>query len=76
MKFTTTYKLEDYILNTKWEDLPEAVQSRAKGCLIDLMGALISGSMSEQFRVGLASAGRMFGKGDVAVVGSSERQGN
>ena len=73
MKFTTTYKLEDYILNTKWEDLPEAVQSRAKGCLIDLMGALISGSMSEQFRVGLASAGRMFGKGDVAVVGSSER---
>ena len=22
MRFETTYKLEDYILNTKWEDLP------------------------------------------------------
>ena len=51
MKFTTDYKAEEYILNTKWEDLTEAVQKRMKGCFIDLMGALISGSMSNQFRV-------------------------
>ena len=73
MKYTTTYKLEDYILNTKWEELPKAVRERAKGCLVDLMGALITGSMSEQFKVGLASADRMFGGGDIAVVGSEKR---
>ena len=26
MIFTTDYKLENYILNTKWEDLPVAAQ--------------------------------------------------
>ncbi|MBO5945132.1 MAG: MmgE/PrpD family protein, partial [Clostridia bacterium] len=73
MNFTTTYKLENYILGTKWDSLPKEVKERAKGCLIDLMGALISGSMSEQFKVGLASAEAMFGKGDIAVVGSEKR---
>jgi len=73
MKFTTTYKLENFILNTQWEDLPLPVRERARGCLIDLMGALISGSMSEQFKVGLVSAEKMFGKGDIAVVGSDKK---
>ena len=73
MKFTTTYKLENFILNTQWEDLPLPVRERAKGCLIDLMGALISGSMSEQFEVGLASAEKMFGRGDIAVIGSNKK---
>ncbi|MBO7761881.1 MAG: MmgE/PrpD family protein [Clostridia bacterium] len=75
MKYTTTYRLEDYILGTEWDQLPPAVRERARGCLIDLMGALISGSMSEQFRVGLASAEAMFGTGEVAVVGSRKRFG-
>ncbi len=70
MTYTTTYQLENYILNTTWESLPAAVRERAKGCLVDLFGALISGSMSEQFRVGLTAAERMFGGGKVAVVGS------
>ena len=73
MKFTTTYKLENYILETHWSDLPHEVRTRTRGCLIDLMGALISGSMSEQFRVGLTSAERMYGTGNVAVVGSKKR---
>jgi len=73
MKFTTTYKLENFILNTQWEDLPLPVRERARGCLIDLMGALTSGSMSEQFKVGLVSAEKMFGKGDIAVVGSDKK---
>lgn len=40
MKFATTYKVEDFILNTRWEDLPEEVQTRMLGCFVDLMGAL------------------------------------
>lgn len=73
MKYTTTYKLEEYILNTKWENLPLDVRERVKGCLVDLMGALITGSMSEQFSVGLTLAEKTFGNGNVAVVGSNKK---
>lgn len=52
MKFETTYQLEDYILNTRWEELPEEVQRRAVDCGIDLMVALILGSRGEQFQNG------------------------
>ncbi len=34
MKFTTDYKLEKFILNTKWEDLPGEVH-RIAGARID-----------------------------------------
>lgn len=56
MLFTTDYKLENFILDTKWCNLPEAVQNRMKGCLLDLLGALIAGSKSSQAKVGFALA--------------------
>ena len=73
MVFSTDYKLEKFILETKWEDLPEAVQSRMRGCFVDLMGALLSGSMSEQFATGLKLAEELYGSGDIAVVGSDKK---
>ncbi|MBR5489236.1 MAG: hypothetical protein IKV72_05980, partial [Firmicutes bacterium] len=60
MRYETTYKLEDFVLNTQWEDLPKEVQERLKGCLVDLMGALVVGSRSDQFEVGLKVAETMF----------------
>jgi len=73
MNYKTDYRLEDYILNTTWETLPENLQERLRGCLIDLMGALIAGSVSSQFKVGMNLAEALYGKGDVAVVGSDKR---
>lgn len=73
MVFQTDYKLENFILNTSWESLPEEVQLRLRGCLIDLMGALIAGSLSSQFKVGLTLAERLYGTGDIAVVGSDKK---
>lgn len=73
MNFETTFKLENYILDTKWDTLPQEVQSRMKGCFIDLMGALIVGSKSAQFEVGLKLAKSLFGSGDIAVIGASEK---
>ena len=73
MVFSTDYKLEKFILETKWEDLPEAVQSRMRGCFVDLMGALLSGSMSEQFATGLKLAEELYGSGNIAVVGSDKK---
>lgn len=39
MIFKTDYKLESFILNTKWHNLPKEVQDRMRGCFIDLLGA-------------------------------------
>lgn len=52
MEFHTSYQLENYVLNTKWADLPAEVQDRAVVCGIDLMMALILGSHGEQFQNG------------------------
>lgn len=73
MKFETTYKLEEFILNTRWEDLPDMVKERIKGCFLDLLGALLIGSRSEQFKVGVRLARTLYGAGDIPVIGSGER---
>ena len=72
MNFKTDYKLENYILDTNWKNLPKEVQDRLKGCMIDLFGALIVGSKSQQFAAGLKLAKSIFGGGDIAVIGSGE----
>ena len=73
MRFETTYKLERFILDTEWDTLPLPVKERLKGCLIDLIGAMIIGSRSEQFKVGLRLAKALYGSGDIPVIGSSEK---
>ena len=73
MKFETTYKAEKFILNTRWDQLPEEVRTRMLGCFVDLMGALLIGSKSDQFRVGLSLAKKLYGAGDIPVVGSDEK---
>ncbi len=75
MKFETSYKLENFILNTKWESLPDEVKARMKGCFIDLLGALIAGSRSRQFEVGLKLAEKIYAKGDIAIIGTNTRLG-
>ena len=73
MTFETNYKLENFILETKWETLPENVKERIKGCFIDLTGALIAGSSSEQFRVGIKLAETLYGSGEIPVIGSEKK---
>lgn len=73
MLYTTDYQLEHFILNTEWEDLPQNVQDRLKGCFVDLMGALIIGSRSRQFEVGLKLAETIYGTGNIPVVGSDKK---
>ena len=62
MIFTTDYRLENYILQTQWKNLPAQVQERLKGCAVDLFGALLVGSRSRQFDAGLKLANSLFGK--------------
>ncbi|MBE6645264.1 MAG: MmgE/PrpD family protein [Ruminococcaceae bacterium] len=73
MNFITDYKLENFIIATRWEKLPEEVQTRLKGCFIDLMGALAVGSKSDQFKAGLALAEKIYGTGDISVIGTDKK---
>ncbi|MBR7117075.1 MAG: MmgE/PrpD family protein [Clostridia bacterium] len=73
MNFKTDYKLESFVLNIGWDKLSEEVKERMRGCFIDLMGAMLVGSKSEQFEVGLRLARSVYGKGDIAVIGTDER---
>lgn len=72
MKFETNYKLENYILNTQWNDLPEEVQARAVDCGIDLMIALILGSHGEQFQNGKRLASYIK-DGELEIPGCKDR---
>lgn len=72
MNFTTDYRLENFILETQWADIPTAVQERLRGCMLDLLGALVAGSGSGQFAAGLALARRAFRPGDIPVIGASD----
>lgn len=71
MEFITNYKLENYILNTKWEDFPEEVKERAVVCGIDLMMALILGSHGKQFENGKKLASQ-FKDGNIEIPGCDE----
>ena len=73
MIFKTDYKVENFIINAKWENLPEEVKERLKSCFIDLIGALIVGSKSQQFETGLALAEKIYGNGDIPVIGSEKK---
>ncbi len=73
MNFKTDYRLENFILNTKYNDVPIEVKERLNGCFLDLLGALIAGSKSKQFKAGLSLADKIGKSGSIAVIGSKEK---
>ncbi len=72
MRYETDYRLENFILDLRWEDLPADVQARMRCCLIDLIGALVTGSHSDPFEAGLKLAENYYLSGNVPVVGSEK----
>ncbi len=70
--FNIDYKVEDFILNTRWEDIPKAVQDRALVCSVDLMHALILGSCGKQYECGLRLARGMGAYGNIPVIGTKD----
>ena len=77
MTFKTDYRLEDYILGlgSRWEDFPEKVRERARGCAVDLMTALILGSRGRQFKAGVNLAKKLYREGNLPLPGTRERFG-
>lgn len=73
MIFYTDYRLEEFILNTSWDSLPELVRERMRGCFVDLLGALITGSTSKQAETGILLAEKLYGVGDIPVIGTEKK---
>ena len=71
MIFNEMYQMEEFLLNTQWQDLPEEVQQRAIDCGIDLMLALILGSHGEQFQNGLRLT-KYLKDGDLEIPGGEK----
>ena len=72
MKHTDNYRIEDYILQTKWEDFPPEVQQRAVVCAIDLFTALLLGSQGKQHQAGVKICKEYLSGGVIGVVGSKD----
>lgn len=70
MEFVTDYRVENYALNTCWEDFPEKVRNQIKMCGIDLTIALILGCHSQQFKIGEEIAQTYGLTGDIGIIGS------
>lgn len=75
MEFLVDYRLEDYILSTRWEDLPPQVQQRAVVCGIDLTMALLLGSYGQQYQVGITLAKENYKEGNIPLIQSKETFG-
>jgi 2-methylcitrate dehydratase PrpD len=60
-------RLQEFIVNLKWRDLPPQVQHQAKRCLLDAMGALIAGMETPVGTLMTAFAVEQF-KGDEARI--------
>lgn len=69
----TAEKLENYILNTKWEDFPKHVQERAITCTIDLFDVMISCSKTHMAKNGIKLSEDLFRNGSIPVVGTTSK---
>lgn len=72
MLFITDFALENYVLNTKWIDIPSDIQERVVRCSIDLMGALVLGSRGNQYDIGVRVAKRIGATGNIPILGRQE----
>ena len=73
MEFVTDYRTERYAIDTQWASLPASVQTHAKMCGIDLLGALVLGSYGNQFAAGRRLVESVGMAGEVPVIGGGKR---
>jgi 2-methylcitrate dehydratase PrpD len=62
-----------FILNTRWEHLPGAVQHQAKRCLLDALGAMIAGSRTPVAEIMRKTAREQFGGDQATIMVTGER---
>ena len=71
MSFTTDYRVENFVLETKWNDFPNDVQEQARLCAMDLFGALLLGVKAPVYAVGCKMVESTFQTGKTPVLGDN-----
>ena len=69
MIYDSDYRVENFIRDLRWEDLPEETKNHARMCTLDLFNALILGAHSAQFEAGVKTAKELFPDGNIPVPG-------
>jgi 2-methylcitrate dehydratase PrpD len=58
-----------FVTGTRWENLPEPVRGRAVMCAIDVLGALLAGTMTPVAEIGRRIAARYFPGTSASILG-------
>lgn len=62
------YKLAAFIKGFDYDDVPAQVKEHAKICLLDLIGAMLGGSVTRTAKLAVAFANRMYQGSDATIV--------
>src|SRR5438552_7724592 len=68
-----TQTLARFIVDTKWEDIPDKARHEAKRALLNFFAVAIAGCRSEPVELALKSLAEFSGGKQVTIVGRSER---
>jgi len=71
--FSPTEILSDYIVNTKYSDIPEAVLNAAKHLILDSIACCIGASTSEQNRIVREVFSPLNGAAEATLMGTQEK---
>jgi 2-methylcitrate dehydratase PrpD len=65
---SVTQVLSEWVVDTKFSEVPSSVVLKAKRCLIDVIGVAIAGSKHKSVKVALKSIGSLYDKGRCALI--------
>ena len=68
-----TKTLLDFVMGTRYQDLPDAVVHESKRLLLDSIGVAIAGLKSEKGRLGVELAKRLGGPSESRIIGTAEK---
>lgn len=69
----TTQTLAEYIVSSRFEDIPEKVVHEARRALVNIMGCAVGGADEEAVDIAIRTFGPFFGPGTARVVGRAEK---
>ena len=65
----------EFIAGTRWEALPEAVQVQARRCVLDSLGATLSGALTRVSRIAGEYAARTWSGEEGTIILQGPRSG-
>lgn len=68
-----TQRLADFVVKTRFDDLPSVVVTESKRLLLDTVGCALGAVGTESGRIALAYAGALGGNPDATVLGKTQR---